>query len=206
MEKTMNRLNLIITALFFSASFSISAHAENTHPAHVIVKDTVQQVIAALDTRQDKNQVSTVINDIIIPRFDFTTMSRSVLGNHWDKLDDSRKEMFVKHFQQSLVNTYASSLTEFDSQSIEVLAARQGRNANYAAVPTRIMLNDSNPVVINYLMLQDEEQNEWRVVDVSFSGVSLIKNYRATYASEIGRVGFDGLMQKLIDKNKLAAL
>lgn len=39
---------------------------------------------------------------------------------------------------------------------------------------------------------------------MSISGISIVKNYRATYASEIRNNGFDALMKKLIEKNDLA--
>ena len=102
-----------------------------------------------------------------------------------------------------MINTYATALTEFDNQSIDVLTARTGKKANVAAVPTRVNLTNDNPMLISYMMFNGE--NGWKVVDVSISGVSLIKNYRATYASEIRKGGFDALMHKIIEKNKLAA-
>jgi phospholipid transport system substrate-binding protein len=181
----------------------IAAHAENIHPAQVVVKETLDQVTAALKQQQDEKQITAIINDIILPRFDFTKMSQWTLGKEWDKLDESTRTLFVSHFQQTLIKTYTTALTEFDNQSIDVLAVRTGKKANIAAVPTRVNLTNDNPMLVSYMMLNGE--NGWKVIDVSISGVSLIKNYRATYASEIRKGGFDVLMQKIIEKNKLAS-
>jgi phospholipid transport system substrate-binding protein len=44
--------------------------------------------------------------------------------------------------------------------------------------------------------------SKWRVYDVVFSGVSLIKNYRAQFNSHIKRKGMDSLIAKIIKKMK----
>jgi len=43
-------------------------------------------------------------------------------------------------------------------------------------------------------------ENKWRIYDVVFSGVSLIKNYRAQFNSHIKRKGLDSLIAKVIKK------
>ena len=199
----MKLVKITIFTLFFSMNAMITAHAENIHPAQVVVKDTLDQVIAALKQQKGEKQITAIINDIILPRFNFTKMSQWTLGKEWDRLDDSTKTLFVSHFQQTLIKTYATVLTEFDNQSIDVLAVKTGKKANIAAVPTRVNLTNDNPMLVSYMMLNGE--NGWKVIDVSISGVSLIKNYRATYASEIRKGGFDALMHKIIEKNKLAS-
>jgi phospholipid transport system substrate-binding protein len=202
----MKPFKLAIFTLLFGITTVFNVHAGTTHPAQAVVEDTLEMVISALNQQEENQDIATIINHIILPRFDFTKMSQWALGNEWDKLDESRKDLFISHFQQSLVNTYATALTEFDNQSVDVLTARVGKQANIAAVPTRINLSNTRPLSISYMLMSDESGNEWKVVDVSISGVSIIKSYRATYASEIRRSGFDGLMQKMIEKNKLAAL
>ena len=182
--------------------FNFSAFADTTHPAGVVVQDTTDRVVAALQQNQDDRQVTTLINEIIIPHFDFTKMAQWTLGNEWKKLDMQTRELFVSNFQQLLINTYATALTKFDNQSIDILEVKTGKNPNIVAVPTRINLANDNPVVISYMMMNGN--NGWKVVDMSISGISIVKNYRATYASEIRNNGFDSLMKKLIEKNDLA--
>jgi len=44
--------------------------------------------------------------------------------------------------------------------------------------------------------------SQWRVYDVVFSGVSLMKNYRAQFDSHIKRKGIDSLVAKTLKKIK----
>ena len=181
---------------------NFSAFADTTHPAEAVVKETTDKVVTALKQQQDDRQVTTLINEIIIPHFDFTKMAQWTLGNEWKKLDVQKRELFVSNFQQLLINTYATALIKFENQSIDILEVKTGKNPNIVAVPTRINLANDNPVMISYMMMNGD--NGWKVIDMSISGISIVKNYRATYASEIRSNGFDELMRKLIEKNDLA--
>jgi phospholipid transport system substrate-binding protein len=42
----------------------------------------------------------------------------------------------------------------------------------------------------------------WKVYDVVIAGVSLVQNYRSSFASEIQKSGIDGLVSTLAAKNK----
>ena len=44
--------------------------------------------------------------------------------------------------------------------------------------------------------------DDWKVYDISIEGVSLVINYRSSFAQEIRRNGIDGLIQRLAAKNK----
>lgn len=45
---------------------------------------------------------------------------------------------------------------------------------------------------------------EWKVFDVSVENISLVTNYRSTFASELDRSGVDGLLRVLREKNQAA--
>ena len=198
----------IIKATIFSVFLSFNALASDafvdTHPAEQVVRNTTDKVLAVLDKQQDSQQINQLINDIILPNFNFLQMSKWALGKEWKKLDEAKQAIFVSNFQQLLVNTYATALIKFDNESIEVQQAKFGKNKNIALIPTVIILKNARPMLINYTMMNGEAG--WQVVDMSISGVSLIRNYRATYASEIRTSGFDSLMEKIIQKNELAGL
>ena len=195
---------LTTTVILLLFSFNALASDNAAHPAQAIVKDTTDKVLSTLRQNQDEAQVKALIDEIILPRFDFTTMSKWVLGKQWNKLDAGKQALFVDNFQQLLTNTYATALTKFENESIDVMPARVGKKPTVALVPTQVNLTNDKPMVISYMMLKTEQ--DWKVVDVSISGISIIKNYRATYASEIRKGGFDTLMQKIIQKNELAGL
>ena len=194
----------LIKLAFIFLVISTNVSADDIHPAQTVINKAIGKVTTALNQQQDINQIRTLINDTIVPYFDFTKMSQLTLGNEWEKLDGASRELFVTNYQQLLINTYATALTKFDNQSIDILNAKTGKNPNIAAVPTRINLTNDKPMSITYMMMNGA--HGWKVVDMSISGISIVKNYRATYASEIRNGGFDELMRKLIKRNDLARL
>jgi phospholipid transport system substrate-binding protein len=203
-RRKMKIFNTAILLLIFSMNAMAGNDNVVTHPASLIVKDTTDKVLVLLEEKKSPKEVNNLINDIILPHFNFQQMSKWTLGKEWGRLDEGKQTLFVENFQQLLVNTYATALTEFDNQSIDILPAKSGKNKSIAVVPTVISLPNAKPMQISYMMMNGDEG--WKVIDMSISGVSLIKNYRATYASQIRKDGFDALMEKLIKKNELAGL
>jgi phospholipid transport system substrate-binding protein len=43
--------------------------------------------------------------------------------------------------------------------------------------------------------------NGWKAFDIYIEGVSMIMNYRGTFAAQIQESGIDGLIKSLSDKN-----
>jgi phospholipid transport system substrate-binding protein len=58
----------------------------------------------------------------------------------------------------------------------------------------------ADPIDINYNM--EKIDGGWKVYDVVIAGVSLVQNYRSSFASEIQKSGVDGLIATLAAKNK----
>ncbi len=58
----------------------------------------------------------------------------------------------------------------------------------------------ADPIDINYSM--EKTDAGWKVYDVVIAGVSLVQNYRSSFASEIQKSGVDGLIATLSAKNK----
>jgi phospholipid transport system substrate-binding protein len=88
-------------------------------------------------------------------------------------------------------------------KSLFLLLTKKTPN-NKAIVKLLIAFNDTQtPFKITLKMIHSDR---WRVYDLVFSGVSLIKNYRAQFNSHIKRKGLDSLIKKINNKlqNKLS--
>ena len=59
----------------------------------------------------------------------------------------------------------------------------------------------AEPLTIDYDM--ENGVAGWKVFDVKVAGVSLVLNYRETFAAEVRAGGIDGLIKSLADKNRL---
>ena len=142
-----------------------------------------------------------MVNELVIPRFDFISMSKWVLGKHWKTASETQRSKFITHFKALLVRTYARALLEYSGQNIKYYPAEQNPQSNLAVVRTELTSSSSAQLPILYRMHQKNE--EWKVVDVAVDGVSLVTTYRGSFATQIKKNGFDALLNELSKKNEI---
>ena len=200
MSNTLMRMGAAL--LLLVATHTAVAAAKATEPQE-IVQQTTEQVLQALRTegealKKDRQRLYQLINDLIVPHFDFRQMSKWVLGPHWRKASDAEKSEFTRQFESLLVRTYSDALVEFRDESVAFLPIRE-RSDTEVAVRSTINRSAGPAVPITYQM--HKVGDGWKIYDVAIEGVSLVINYRSSFAQEIKRNGIDGLIRRLAKKN-----
>ncbi len=199
------------TISVFMASFILAVNFNNafatTQSAEEIVKETADSVIARLTVERTEleahpEKLYSLINELVIPHFDFVSMSKWVLGRNWREATEGQQQKFVSEFRTLLVRTYAKALLEYSNETIQYLPVENNPDSNIVVVKTEIHQPGSKPVPINYSM--HISGGEWKVVDVVVDGISLIATYRGSFASEIRKSGMDALIAKLTERNTTA--
>ena len=184
--------------------FSFSAVAENVAPDQLI-KNTSEKVLAMLDENKEKykdqpEELFVLVNDIILPHLDFRAMSKLALGKNWRKANKDQQLRFVDAFKAMLIRTYSKSLTEYAGQEIKFLPYRPpAEGKRTVKVKTMIQPTDGPAVPIDYSLRV--KNDIWKVYDIKIDGISLVTNYRNSFASDINRVGIEGLIEKLLAKS-----
>jgi phospholipid transport system substrate-binding protein len=173
-----------------------------------VVKETADGVISRIESQRsaleaNPSQVYDLVNELVIPHFDFISMSKWVLGKNWKSANEAQRSEFIEQFKTLLVRTYARALLEYSGQEVKYFPVEQNPKSNLAVVKTELTSSGAQPFPVAYRMHQKNEQ--WKVVDVAVDGVSLVSTYRGSFATQIKKNGFDALIQQLADKNdKLA--
>jgi len=98
------------------------------------------------------------------------------------------------------VRTYSSSLTAFSNQTVEFKPLAMKPDATDVTVRSEIRQPGGQPIPIDYSMYKTAFG--WKVYDVSVDGVSLVTNYRASFANTIRQSGIDGLIKALADQSE----
>jgi phospholipid transport system substrate-binding protein len=141
----------------------------------------------------------------VLPHFDFERMSRLVLGKHWRNASADERRRFVDEFRQLLVRTYASAMLDYSEDPIVFLPFRDDAEATDVTVRTEVDPPAGNPIPIDYSVYFID--GAWKVYDVSIDGVSLVVNYRSSFANEIrSEGGISGLIVKLQERNQQASV
>lgn len=202
----MLRMFFLLLALMSGSGASLALAADT--PPDVLARDTTQEVLAIL--KQDKelqtgnlDKVYQLVEAKILPNFDFNRMTQLAVGRHWPRATASQKQVLVTEFRNLLVRTYSTSLTAFTNQTVEFKPLAMKPDDTDVTVRSEIRQPGSQPIPIDYSMYKTNFG--WKVYDVSIDGVSLITNYRASFASTIRQSGIDGLIKALADKSSRSA-
>lgn len=75
-----------------------------------LVQQTTDKVLSKLTENRDAleqnpDRLYRMVDEIVLPHFDFERMSRYVLGQHWKEISDEKQQEFVAEFQTLLVRT-----------------------------------------------------------------------------------------------------
>jgi len=191
----------LILALLLACSPALQA----AEAAQQLVIDTSGKVLERLKADREKLQaepdlIYPLVEDLVLPHFDFERMSIWVLGKNWRKADAAQQQQFIKEFRTLLVRTYAKALLEYTDQSINYLPFHAESDARRVTVRTEVSQPGGPAIPINYSMYLNKA-GEWKVYDISVDGVSLVTNYRSSFASEIRSGGIDKLLERLVAMN-----
>ncbi len=194
-------LTSLCTALLL---FSLPAQAAGMQPDELI-KSTSEKVLSTLEQNREKykeqpDEINQLVNDIILPHLDFRAMSKLALGKNWRSATEDQQDRFVDAFKNMLIRTYSKSLTEYAGQEIVFLPYRPPAEGKRTVTVQTQIKQDSGPVIpIDYsLRIKDDI---WKVYDIKIDGISLVTNYRNTFATDINQLGMEGLIKKLLAKS-----
>ncbi|MCY3750675.1 MAG: ABC transporter substrate-binding protein [Gammaproteobacteria bacterium] len=198
------RRKLCFLAIFLLPALSVTSPAQEIDKPEDVILGTVDSVIARINAEREmlEAQPETVydlINDLIIPVFDFNNMSRWILGKYWKEASEEQRATFTSEFKALLVRTYAKAVLGFSNERVTYLETLTGSKPNIVMVKTEIV-SDGSVTPVNYTMHISD--GSWKVVNVAFEGISLVETYRKSFASEIRNNGLETLLQKLVDKNE----
>lgn len=190
------------------ALFSSTTVGATPQAAFDIVRSTSDQMLVKLreeksthgGTAIEQGRIYELVNEIVLPHFDFDRIARWVLGKHWRKASSEQQQRFTEEFRVLLVRTYASALNEYTEDSVSYLPLTSAPDAEELTVRSEVAQPGGFPVTINYDMYV--KQGEWKVYDVAVDGVSLVANYRTTFSKEIRERGIDGLIDALAARNQ----
>jgi phospholipid transport system substrate-binding protein len=181
----------------------LSVSAQESAP-DALVKSVTNDVLAIV--RQDKQIQSgstkraiELVEQKVLPHFDFAHMTRLAVGRDWRKADPQQQAALTQEFKNLLVRTYSNALTSYKNQVIEFRPTRMQPSDTDVTVRTEVKQPGARPISIDYSLEKNSEA--WKVYDVVVAGVSLVTNYRESFATEVRNGGIDGLIKSLQKKN-----
>jgi phospholipid transport system substrate-binding protein len=193
----------MVTTLFLGSAVAV---ADEVMPEpQALVKDASDRMLQALKDNKDKivedpKIVYGLVDDILLPNFDFAKMSKLALGKNWRKASPEQRERFIEEFRLLLVRTYTTAMLEYSDEEIVFLTFRDDLAKKKVKVRMEI-LQAGGPSIPMALSMYLNKQDAWKVYDVKIDGISLVTNYRSTFATEIRKGGVALLIDNLAARN-----
>lgn len=191
---------------FFIAVMSLFQTVSAQEDPVSVIKNTSDQLFKTLKEQKtvltkNPNKVYGIVENILVPRFDFGTISQWVMGRSWRTATPAQRDEFTAEFKRLLINTYAGVLLDYSDEKLNVLPLPpNAAKGDEVTVRSEIISKDRPPIAINYSMIK--ANNHWMVYDVSVEGVSIVANYRSEIRELVSRNGIDGMIKVLKSKNK----
>ncbi len=201
----MKNKSPLLLVLWLLLALAGTARAATPDLASALVKNTTDRMLAALQDRRAELDASPgliydLVGEIVLPHFDFERITGSAMGRYWRQANATQRQALIGAFRQMLVRTYAKALLTYSGQEIRILPLRPGRRPEQVTVRTEVSEAGGPKIPIDYdLYLKDDA---WKVFDITIDGVSLVANYRSSFAAQVQRNGVDGLIQVLEGRNK----
>jgi phospholipid transport system substrate-binding protein len=199
MKRLLAASLLLLLGSFCGASPAASSPQDLVRQTSDRMIDALQKNRAQL--RSNPAQVYDLVNEIVLPHFDFTVMSRWVLGPYWRQASPEQRQRFTDEFRTLMVRTYSQALLEYSNEKIEFLPTPPLKaDATDAVVRSEFHPNTGAPIPVNYSL--HRMGSGWKIYDVSVDGVSLVTNYRSTFADQIRTQGMDATIDHLARRNR----
>ena len=183
---------------------SISEASEQLGPQQ-LVEQTTDKVLDTLSERRkelekDHQLIYDLTNEIVVPHFDFVSISKFILARHWRKATKDQKLRFIRAFRELMVKTYAVAILEYNGNKLTYLPLRDDVSKGDVTVRTEFHQPGKPPVSINYSLHQ--RKTGWKVYDISVDGVSIVTTFRTSFGTEIKQEGLDAVIDRIEKKNQ----
>lgn len=202
--KVFRTVAVAVTLMFCAAPVfsapgmsTASDHASISSDPVTLLQSVSDQLIEGLsshkaDLKSDPKIVTDLVEEIVLPHIDRSTMIKIVLGRSgyqdWKKATPQTQSDFETAFTNLIIGTYVSALQAFDNESVKVYPPRKPvTTQRRVRLKAKIFSKSGPPVGMTYVMSLEGAQ--WKIIDFSVEGISLIQSYQSQFQSILSSGG-----------------
>lgn len=183
---------------------AVGVYAQEIAP-DALIKSVSEDVLDIVRKDKDIQNGNTkkaieLVETKVLPYFNFVHMTQLALARNWRQATPAEQKTLTDEFHALLVRTYSKALTEYKNQTIDYKPLKMQPSETDVKVRTEIKQPGGKPIQLDYYL--EKQDKGWKVYDIEVGGISLIINYRESFANEVRQGGIDGLIKSLQAKNK----
>jgi len=194
-----------LTAL--SAQTAAAADATTAMAPDAFIKSITDEVFATVKSDKaiqqgDLRKVQAMVDSKIMPNVDLQRMTATAVGRSWRQATPEQQKRLQEEFKTLLVYTYAGAAAQIKDQTIEYKPMRS-RPDDAEVVVRTLVRNKGDTIQLDYRL--EKVDGGWKIYDVNVLGAWLVQTYQSSFAQEVTASGVDGLIGKLVERNKQLA-
>ena len=172
---------------FFTISILISSYylSSEENPYNFIDVNAQKMVIVLKENKslfiEDREMYEQKIKEIFEPMIDFRRVAATVMGKkYYLASSKEQRSEFVDIFKDSLLDTYAETLAQWENQTITTIFPINMQDQSYELknIEVQQTLNTgSSKYPISY-KLRKNKDNSWSIVNIIVNGVNLGLTFR----------------------------
>jgi phospholipid transport system substrate-binding protein len=200
----MIKIRVMIKTLLLIVLLSQSVFSAEIDPQQLI-KQSTDKVLNYIklnsdDYRANPDKLFALVDEVVLPHFNFVAMTNLALYRHRKEFNDEQKTRIVNEFRTLLIRTYGKALLEYNNQEVNYLDMLGSVEKGKVKVKTEVTQAGGSAIPLDYSLRRGKQG--WKVYDIQVDGISLVTNYRSSFAREIKKNGVEGLIKLLNERNQ----
>lgn len=176
--------NILILLSVFS---SLAQANDQQLSAHEYAARTHENIIEIIQTQnqlfeENPDLFTKLISDAFSPIVDFKRIARNVMGKYSKQASSEQMQAFSEAFENSLLNTYSSTLVEFKDEKINVLSPDTPQISKKKTRVNIEIVTSSSTYPGRYSMYLDKK-GKWKIINIEVNGMNLGKIFRNQFYS-----------------------
>ena len=188
---------LAIIINFFA--LSACAYEDNENSAKSFIQDNANKVLKIVDSNGSDQSKSTSLTDIFSDVVDIDWMSKFVLAQHWNGLNNSQKVDYMKAYRKYIISSYVPLFREYNGQKFALGNVTSVGKSQY--VVNTLIKHDNAGGDINVAYRVKFQGGSFKVKDIIAEDVSMINTQRSDFSSIINSQGYNALINNLKEKS-----
>jgi len=184
-----------ILAAMLAPTASAAAPGEE---AEAFLQDLAVSGIAMLKNGEYTDQQRELeFREIVRKGFALQAIGKFVVGRYWRDMSPAQQSEYQELFSEWLLKAYANRLGGYRGQTLEIVKSME-TESRYKDVIVSTRLNRvSGQPAINADWRVRKFGDEYKIIDLSVEGASMVGTQRKEFESVIKKVGVDGLIDNL---------
>jgi len=190
---------ILVVFLIFSSGTSYAKTAQDTpEDAQAFIQELADNTLEVLDSIYlNQEERDAEFHRLLQEGFNIEYLSKLVLGHHRRTATEEQMEQFQEVFPDYIIGIYADRLAKYGDERFTIIGNKPvGKKDIY--ITSSVTRAGRQPFEADWRVRMFDD--ELRIIDIKFSGISMLQTQRDEFSSRINRVGMDGLIEDLRKK------